>query len=266
MRAPVPLLLLLAACGARNSSSSAFEDAEALRRAPGIVVVAFNATVRVRSGPDGRIDATLRWRGADRNVAWSYAEIPGEGITVRPDADLAKQVGTELDVTAPAGMAVQVLGGKGPVDVSGAWSRLRVLTEAGAITAHVDRADSGELRSHSGGVEFVGRGAGPTGELPAKSTSGNVAVTLPAAWKGQLKFQTQTGTLDVPTHKNLATIWDEDKRGAVGRMGPPRRKETPPAPGGVANMGGEPGAGQPAPLPTVWAVSATGDVSFRVAE
>jgi hypothetical protein len=246
MRALAPLLLLLAACGAKRSFSAAFDDAEALRRAPGIVVVAFNAAVRVRSGPDGRVDATVRWAGPGESAALSFKEIPGEGIMVRPDEVLAKQGGTEIEVTAPAGMGIQVLGGKGPVDISGAWSRLRILTEAGAITAHVDRADSGELRSHSGAVELVASGPGPTGELTAKSTSGAVSVTLPAQWNGQLKFQTQTGKLDVPTHGNLQTIWDENKKGAVGRMGPPHEKGSP--------------------LATVWAVSGTGDVSYRVGE
>jgi DUF4097 and DUF4098 domain-containing protein YvlB len=110
----------------------------------------------------------------------------------------------------------------------------------------VDRADSGELKSHRGPVELVARGPGPAGELTAKSTSGNVSVTLPSAWKGQLKFQTQTGKLDVASHSGLQTIWDADKKGAVGRMGPPRKE-------------GE-------PLATVWAISGTGDVSFRVGE
>jgi hypothetical protein len=264
MRARAPLFLLLAACGAKSSFSATFDDAEALRRAPGVVVFAIHATVRVRSGPEGRIDATFRWPGSSRAAALSFEDNRGEGIMVRPDAALAKQAGAELEVTVPAGMAIQVLGGKGPVDISGAWSRLKVLTEEGAITARVDRADSGELRSHSGAVDLVAKG-GPTGELTARSTSGEVSVTLPAAWKGQLKFQTQTGKLHVPTHGNLATIWDENKKGVVGRMGPPREASATRAPAGVVDMGSserEP----PAPLPTVWGVSGTGDVSFLVAE
>ncbi|MCK6459842.1 MAG: hypothetical protein L6Q95_08100, partial [Planctomycetes bacterium] len=147
------------------------------------------------------------------------------------------------------------------VDVSGAWGDL-VITTDGGVAARAE-ARGGRLTGRRGGVSFDAAGAGPTGEFRAESTSGHVRVTLPASWKGQLKFQTQTGELDVPEHKDLQTIWDENQKGVVGRMGPAREPREPLPPG--LGMGSEP-PGQPAPLPTVWGVSATGNVSFRVGE
>jgi hypothetical protein len=47
-------------------------------------------------------------------------------------------------------------------------------------------------------------------------------------------------------------------------MGPPLDHGATRAPAGVAGMGNTEEKEQPAPLPTVWGVSGTGDVSFRV--
>jgi hypothetical protein len=118
-----------------------------------------------------------------------------------------------------------------------------VLT-AGAIAARVERADSGGLESRGASVVFEST-AGPTGEIYARTAKGSVQIQLPASWNGQVDCTTIGGKLDVPPHKNLQTIWDEDKKHVVGRVGP---------------RGGD------KMLPTVWGVATRGDVSLRLTD
>jgi len=210
-------------------------------------VSAYKGTVRLRESRSGQIEVVVRGKAPvplDQAVAFTIVaepDGPGRHLAVVPaamDAEL------DLEVAAPAGIRLYCSCSAADVQVSGAWSLLRVVT-AGTIDARVD-ATAGSLRSQRGDVRLDARGAGPTGELRAESTSGNVSVTLPARWTGQLKFRTQTGKLDVPTHKGLQTIWDENLKGVVGRLGGRREED--------------------GPLPTVWGVSGTGNVLFRVGE
>lgn len=247
MRAVV-LLPLLAACSVETTYAVTIDDAEKLGRARTISVAAHQAAAVIRSGPPGRIEASVRYRGAAAEPALTLVTKGDDGgtILVQLAGELSRREGSALTVTAPAGMELHIVGADAAVEIHGEWSRVDASTGEGAISAHVDRLDRGELRSHAGAVALVAKGRGPAGEVTARSTSGDVSVTLPAAWKGQLKFQTQTGKLDVPPHKNLETIWDAGDKGVVGRMGPAL----------------EPGMKPP----TVWGLSGSGSVSFRVGE
>jgi hypothetical protein len=233
MRLPsaVLALALLAGCGGSWSKSYDFAGEK-------LSVIAWNGRVALRNGAPGRVEVSVRG-GAEGTVSFATASARGPVLqvdTAAKDADLV------LEIAAPPGISLSVVCSGADVDVSGRWGAIEITTD-GAIEATAD-AVSGSLAGRRGGVSFVAEGAGPTGEMRIEATSGDVSATLPAAWTGQLKFQTRTGRVDVPTHDNLQTIWDEDKRGVVGRMGP-RRKE------------GE-------PLSTVWVVSGTGNVSFRL--
>ncbi len=239
MRALAPLLLL-AACGGASFSAT-FDDAAVLGRAQALHVAAVHAHVRVRSGPPGRIEVSVRAKGRLPAAPVAF-EAKGESVIVTLDEAVAKLEGTEIDVAAPAGLDLVVSGGDGAVDVSGSWRRLVVRTTNGAISARVERIDHGELQSHSGAVAFAASGSGPTGDFSAKSIRGGVSVEVPASWSGQLHVQSQTGKLDVPTHANLKTLWDEDEKGLIGHVGAQPKKD--------------------AIAPSLWAASATGDVSF----
>ncbi len=242
--AALALALLLVVGGCGGSFSSSFEAGESTK----LSVIAWKGRLRLRNGTAGRIDVAVRGRSdvpLDRVVAFVRTSKSDGGSDLALEVDkAAKDADLDLEIAAPPGISLSCRCAEADVDVSGAWADLVVTTD-GAIVTHAD-AKGGRLTGRRGGVSFVAAGAGPTGELRAESTSGHVRVALPAAWSGQLKFQTQTGKLDVPEHGNLQTIWDENQKGAVGRMGPPREKG--------------------APLPTVWAISGTGDVSFRVGE
>lgn len=244
MRALLLLLLLLAACGGEEYSG-VFDDAAVMGKAGAVHVAGIHARVRVRAGPPGRIEVLVRSPGKLPDAPVEFLGR-GESVLVTLDPEVAKRAGTEIDVAAPGGMNLQVLGGDGDVDVSGSWRRLVVRTSNGAISARVDRADHGEMESHSGAVEFAASGSGPTGDFSAESIRGNVTVRVPASWSGQIKVASQTGKLDVPPHGNLRTLWEEDRKGLVGHVGAAPRK------GAV--------------LPSLWARSATGDVSFRLLE
>jgi hypothetical protein len=240
------LLLLAAACG-DTSRPSSFELGPTTAGTK-VSVVAWRGKVRLRNGAPGRIDVTVRGgkgSASERLVAFLRASRADGGADCTLQVDkAAKDLDLDLEVAIPPGVSLHCACASADVEVLGAWSHLAIATE-GAIDARAD-AGSGSLKGQRGGVSFAAQGAGPTGELRAESTGGQVRVSLPASWKGQLKFQTQTGNLDVPEHEGLETIWDESRKGVVGRMGPPREKG--------------------APLPTVWGVSGTGDVSFRVGE
>jgi hypothetical protein len=250
VRALLPLVLLAAACG-RESHETVLDDAAVMGRARVLLVAGHRATVRVGNGPQGRIEAAIRYDGSrlERPVT-----ITGKGgvVVVALAQALVGREGTELRVTAPPGLELQVEGQAG-IEVSGSWERLVARTTGGAITAHVDRASSGALESATGAVEFVAREAGPVGDFTAKSVGGDVALRLPAGWRGRLHLSTQTGTLDVPPQPNLRTLWDENGKSVLAFVGPPlseedRAKE-------LADKGS----------PTaVWASSAKGTVAFRL--
>ncbi len=223
-----------------------FDDAAVMEGARAVHVAGAHALVRVGNGPPGRIEVLVRSPGKLPAVPVEFARR-GEGVLVALAAELSKRDGTEIEVKAPAGFDLQVMGGDGAAEVSGSWRRLVVRTSNGAITAHVDRADHGEVESHAGAVGFEARVAGPTGDFSAQSLRGNVTVRVPASWSGQIKVASQSGKLDVPTHGNLRTLWEEDRRSLVGHVG-----AAPPEGGSV--------------LPSLWARSAAGDVSFRLAE
>lgn len=238
----IAILLLVGGCG--GSFSSSFEMGESRK----LSVVAWKGKVRLRNGAAGRIDVAVRGKAGiplDRTVVLLRASQSDGSTALTLHVDkAAKDADLDLEIAAPPGVSLSCSCADADVDVSGAWGDLVVTTDGGIVTRA--EASGGRLTGRRGGVSYAAAGAGPTGELRAESTSGHVRVALPAAWTGQLKFQTQTGKLDVPEHAHLQTIWDENQKGAVGRMGPPREKG--------------------APLPTVWAVSGTGDVSFRVGE
>lgn len=241
MRALAPLLLL-AACGGADFSA-AFDDAAVLGRAQALHVAAVHARVRVRTGPAGRIDVAVRANGT-LPAAPVAVETRGESVIVMLDEAVATLEGTEIGVTAPAGLDLVVSGGDGAVEIGGSWRRLVVRTTNGAISARVERMDHGELLSHTGAVAFAASRSGPTGDFTAKSIRGGVSVEVPASWSGQIHVRSQTGKLDVPAHANLKTLWDEDEKGVVGHVGGPPRKDAIP--------------------PSLWAASATGNVSFRL--
>lgn len=255
MRALLALALLLAAGCGDSSWSGTFEVGP-----QEISVVAWKGKIRLRNGAPGRLDVTVR----------GEAPVPLDSVfanvktTKSPDhrfgvAEAAKDADLEIEIAAPPGSAISCACAAADVEVAGAWGRLSVKT-AGAISARVERADSGALESLSGDVLYVASG-GPTGELAARATRGDVTIRLPASWNGQIDCTTQGGTLDVPPHKELQTIWDEDRKHVVGRVGP---RFSTPGPPRVANMGGEP---DPRPLiPTVWGSSAHGNVSLHLAD
>lgn len=242
MRAVAPLLLLLAACGGETLSAS-FTDAAAMAKVSAVHVAGMHARMRVRGGPAGRIDVTVRSAEGFEGLPVAF-EAKGESLIVELAPVLAKRAGTEIEVTAPEGLDLVVMGGDGAVEVSGSWRRLVARTSNGAIAARVGRAEAGELESYSGAIEFVAKGAGPTGDFTAKSIRGAVTVRVPATWNGQIKVSSKSGTLDVPPHEGLRTLWEEDRKGLVGHVGNAPPKGTI--------------------LSALWAASATGNVSFRL--
>jgi hypothetical protein len=204
-------------------------------------VTAWRGKVRLRNSTTGRIEVQAR---GSSPLPWEKTVLVRNDPLALVVDERAKDADLDLDIAVPPGATITCACAEADVSATGSWDRLSITT-AGAIDARVDAA-SGLLKSQRGDVALVALGPGPKGEMRAETMSGNVAVTLPAAWNGLLNFQTQTGKLDVPPHGNLSTKWDEAKRNAVGRMGPEHEK------------------GAPA-LAVVWGVSATGDVSFRIA-
>lgn len=240
------ILLLAGGCGGGGPPWSASFELGPATAETRFSVSAWKGKVRLRNSGSGLLEVKLRGR----------APVPLDGLVTFAKegrasrrslriGEAAKDADLELEVAAPPGISLACMCAEADVTVSGAWSRLEIAT-GGAIDARVEATGSGRLQSRSGDVVFAAQGAGPTGELRAESTNGDVAVTLPARWNGQIHFLTRTGTLDVPPHGNLRTLWDENKKGVVGHVGPPPEKG--------------------APMATVWGTSGTGNVSFRVGE
>jgi hypothetical protein len=240
------IVVLGGGCGGDAPSWSASFDL-----APGetrISVTAWRGTVRLRSSTTGRVEVTLR----------GEAPVPLDTVFAmkRPKEtpslirlfihESAKDADLELEIAVPPGtIHLSCACADADVAVSGEWARLEVKTTGGGIVARLDGAGAGSLESQSGAVLYSAA-KGPTGELTVKSIRGDVTVRLPAAWNGQVHAATQTGKLDVPPHRNLRTIWDENEKGVIGHVGPQHRK-------------GE-------PLATVWGTSSTGNVSLRLEE
>lgn len=205
---------------------------------------ASKGSVRISAGPPGTVG--IRYRADFTGPVLAEPVRCEKGVITVAVSDEAKDREIILEITAPPGLDISAGCRDAAVDVTGEWGSLDIRTTSGAIAARVDRVASGTLESASGAIEFAVLGPGPTGDFTAKSISGDVTVRLPAPWGGQVHFLTQTGTLDVPPHSNFRTKWDEDGKGVVGHVGPPREKG--------------------APLPTVWGTSASGLVSFRIGE
>lgn len=245
--APLALAILLLAGGCGGSWSKSFEFGLVTPDAR-LSVIAHKGKVTLRESGTGRIDVLVRGKAPvplDDAITLTNTPQRDGDIGRRLEVGVAAQdAELDIEIAVPAGISLSCSCAEADVNVSGAWASLKVST-GGTIDARVDTR-TGSLKSQRGNVRFAALGAGPTGEFRAESTSGDVAVTLPASWKGQLKFQTQTGKLDVPPHAGLETIWDEGGKGVVGRLGGPREKG--------------------APLPTVWGITGTGTASFRVGE
>jgi hypothetical protein len=232
------LALLVAGCGGTPTWSVSFTLAPGAK----LSVVAGKGAVRLRNSARGKVEIAMRGEAARQLEGFASVEQK-DGETRFAIREDAKDVELEIDIAAPPGTAVACACAASGVEVEGAWGALRVVT-AGPIAVRIERADSGELESRGGSIAFEAA-AGPTGELRARTAKGNVAIRLPASWTGQVDCATVGGKLDVPPHKSLQTIWDEDKKHVVGRVGP---------------RGGD------KVLPTVWAVATHGDVSLRLAD
>jgi hypothetical protein len=246
-RWPLPALLLAVGCGGGGPSWSTSFGIGPASAETKLTVSAWKGKVRLRNGGPGVLGVTVRGKPPvphERLVTFSAdGKTPVGAPGIRID-EAAKDSDLEIEIAAPPGISLVCSCAEADVSVSGSWGHLQVAT-GGAIDVRVDAAESGSLKSRRGAIAYAAA-TGPSGELRAESTSGDVSVTLPAQWNGQLKFQTQSGRLDVPQHESLRTIWDEDRKGVVGHLGPPREKG--------------------APLAVVWGTSATGSVSFRVGE
>jgi len=239
-------LLCCMACGGKTSWSVRLDLPSAATAKTKVFVVAWRGSIAVRNSSSGQLEVSATSRTPVDWDKFMPTALAAEGGVARfVVGESAKGVELDLEIAAPPGIALTVGCADADVEITGMWGELQVST-GGALDARVD-AKSGKLAGQHGPVSFVAVGPGPIGEIRVESASGDVAAAVPAAWDGQLKFQTRTGKLDVPTHARLQTIWDEDKRGVVGRMGPALPKGT-------------------SPLPTVWAVSGTGNVSFRIEE
>jgi len=242
------LVLLLGGCGGADTAAwSASLDIGPATAETKLSVAAWRGTVVFGNGAPGRLELRVTGKAPldlDKLMAGAVVR-ERDGVRIVID-EAAKDADLRIDIVAPPGIALACASADAAVDVSGSWSHVEVKTTGGAIHAHVERVGGGLLESRKGAVGFVASGAGPLADFAAKSISGSVAVTLPAKWNGVLHLATQAGTLDVPTHPNLRTLWDADKKGVVGVLGPRPEND--------------------APRPTVWATSAKGDVSFRVGE
>lgn len=249
-RSPAPLrlallpLLLAAACGGDGPSwSTSF----ALGDGPGATtlnVSAWKGAVRLRNGPAGVVEVKLRGKSPLPPEETVVFVSDGRGRALRIH-EAAKDAPLDIEIAAPAGISLSCSCTDASVEISGSWGRVEAKTAGGSIAAPAADIASGVLQSQRGHVLYAPSGKGPTGEIKAESLGGDVSIKLPAAWNGLLHFLTQTGSLDVPPHQGLEMILDADKKGIVGRLGPPLKGMSP---------------------PVVWGTSAKGKVSFRVAE
>lgn len=233
------LALLLAGCGDEAPSwSASFESGPADKTT--VSVTAWRGSVRLRNSADGRIEVVVRGGAApDPSRSWILASDDGRRVAlVVPEEAKGREL--EIEVAAPPGVSVSCACADADVHLSGAWARVEAST-TGAITARVERLDSGKLESRDGAVVYSAA-AGPTGELYVRARR-DVSLHLPATWNGQVDCTTRGGSIDVPPHGSLQTFWDEDRTHVVGRVGP---------------RGGDKA------LPTVWGSSDGGSVSLRL--
>jgi len=248
MRACILLLPLLATCGVDT-----FEADFALPVIRSVSVRASNGTVRIRSGPAGQAKVIVRGnagRPLDQTVKVTDS---GETLLVEVAEDVSAAI--ELDITAPGGAGLFAMCGDAAVDLGGKWGKVVVRTGKGGISARVDSVASGSLESHGGAIEFAASAAGPTGDFAAKSLVGDVAIRMPADWRGRLHLSTQSGQLDVPSQPNLRITWDEGAKSLLAFAGPAwteedRKREM--------EEKGSPTA--------LWGSSASGTVSFRLGD
>jgi hypothetical protein len=238
---PLVLLLFAAGCGGTWSTSRDIGAETSL------MVFAWKGKVVVRNGAPGKLKVSVRGRAPvalDEVVQFAIMTRSsgcGPGIEI---ADAAKDADLVLEIAAPPGIELVCACSAADVRLSGAWGRVQVTT-GGSIDASVDEVTSGLLESRKGSIGFAA-GKGPVGELSVKAASGDVSVTLPAGWSGQVHLLTQAGKLEVPEHRHLRGVLDTTGKGFVGELGPA------PAPG--------------APHAAVWGTSGMGNVSFRVGE
>jgi hypothetical protein len=192
------LLALLAACGG-GSSQEAEISGQAIKR---VLLHAYAGSVRIttHAAPKAVLDADT----SEPNdlEAFMIFKVEDGVLNVRP-VDAALEWETEIELTLPELLDVEVAARKANVEVEGSFKALTVNTTIGDLDVHVVRLGSGRIASMKGRVAFSTQQASLAGDLACSSAMGNVTATLPAAFRGGLFLTSKTGTVHVPEHKNL---------------------------------------------------------------
>lgn len=205
----------LAACGG-GSSQEAEISSQAIKR---VLLHAYVGSVQITTHAAGT--AVLDADTSEPNDLEKFMVFKVEDgvLTVRP-VDAALEWETDIELTLPEHIDVEVAARKANVSVEGSYKALVLNTTLGDLDVHVERVAGGAITSMKGRVAFTTQQTTLSGDLSCSSAMGSVMATLPAAYRGRIYLTTKTGTLKVPEHKNLKFSGKVD-RTALGYAGEP---------------------------------------------
>jgi hypothetical protein len=209
------LLALLAACGGGSSQEAEISN-QAIKR---VLLHAYVGSVQITTHTSG--SAVLEADTSEPNELEEFMifKVQDGVLTVRP-VDAALEWETEIELTLPEHIEVEVAARKASVQAEGSFKVLNLNTTIGDLDVHVERVGGGSITSMKGRVAFTTQQASLAADLAVSSAMGNVNATLPAAYRGRIYLTTKTGTLKVPDHKDLHLSGGGDKT-ALGYAGPP---------------------------------------------
>jgi Putative adhesin len=159
-------------------------------------------TVRVRVGPPGsavRVTTTRRW--SFRAPTTSSTVVAGTArLTARCDQGFTLVLcSVDLDVVVPPGTDLELTVGTGQVVVDGADGQLRVAVATGDVAATALHSSAVQAAVTTGDLRlsFV---SAPS-NVAARTTTGDVTVTLPAGERYRVHDSSTVGTrsVSVPT-------------------------------------------------------------------
>ncbi|MHC4971102.1 MAG: DUF4097 family beta strand repeat-containing protein [Planctomycetota bacterium] len=207
-------LAFLAACG--GSSQEAEISNQAIKR---VLLHAYVGSVQITTHASG--SALLEADTSEPNDLDEFMIFKVEGgvLTVRP-VDAALEWETDIELTLPELIELEVAARKANVQVEGSYKVLNVNTTIGDLDVHVERVGGGSVTSMKGRVAFTTQQASLAAELAVSSAMGHVNATLPARYRGGIYLNTKTGTLKVPDHKDLHFSGGTDHT-ALGYAGDP---------------------------------------------
>ena len=125
----------------------------------------------------------------------------------------------DLTVTVPAGVDLRVEHGVGDCEVSGALGFVEVSLGVGEVKLRTDRLRGGAAKSGVGGVTVRVAAEGPSEDLQCETGVSDVSIALPAAFGGELSFETGVGDISLRDASGVRVERQVVSSSAKGRLG-----------------------------------------------